>query len=294
MNPKHSFGSTGFKNISLEVTLNNGCKNLITKQIEINTGAKPLFSYEDFCGDEPVSFTNQTISNAPPNDIYYKWEFGDGGTSLILAPVYNYFSTAGKIYNVKLITNVLGDCHDTIIKPVYAGEVAICDFQIVPKYVPGHRGYEFVPDSTHYSTYEWSFGDQKTSDEVSPVHQYEADGNYTVKLEANSVDNCNCELTFDHQVLNLSTDETDYTGGILLYPNPTTGVLNIQVQNLSIGLRSVKITDMAGKTVLDFGTNQYPNQSEFELNVSQLVSGTYQIMFDTQEGYIVKRFILIR
>jgi PKD repeat protein len=295
MNPKHSFGSTGLKTISLEVTLNNGCKTSMTKQIDFKTGAKPMFSHNDFCGNKEVTFVNNSVSNASPGDITHRWNLGDGtiiNTSNALVHTYN--NSTGMFYEVKLMTSVSGECHDTLTKMVYSGEVAVCDFQIVPKYVPGHRGYEFIPDSTHYPSYKWDFGDQKSSTEVSPLHQYSADGAYVVKLEASSADNCKCELTFNHQVANLNVSEFNTYQGLVLYPNPTTGLLNIKIMEQSLQLTSVKVMDMAGKIISVLADNQFKDMESFELNVSHLSSGTYKVLFSSQFGQTAKRFVLVK
>lgn len=295
MNPIHSFGNTGLKTISLEVTLNNGCKTSMSKLIEFKAGARPQFSNNDFCGNQQASFINNSFTHAAAGDVSYRWDLGDGttiNTSSTLLHTYN--NTIGKFYEVKLMTSVLGECHDTLTKMVYSGEVAICDFQIVPTYIPGHRGYQFVPDSVHYKTYNWTFGDQKTSTEMSPTHQYQNDGNYTVKLNASSHDNCNCELTFNHQVTNLNVSELNTYNGLTLYPNPTTGLLNIKILEQSLRLTSVKVMDMTGKIVSTLAENSFKDQSSFEINVSHLASGTYQVLFSSQYGQIAKRFVVVK
>ncbi|NOZ08113.1 MAG: PKD domain-containing protein [FCB group bacterium] len=59
----------------------------------------------------------------------------------------------------------------------------ICDFEVEPE---GRQVY-FIPRTTHVSvnTITWDFGDGSTSKMKNPVHTYERDGKYRVKLLVN-------------------------------------------------------------------------------------------------------------
>lgn len=72
----------------------------------------------------PTSFIIQpfttTFTNQTPNasDYYWAWSFGDGGTSTLISPTYNY--TFDGSYTVKAIAqNIATGCYDTIVKNNY-------------------------------------------------------------------------------------------------------------------------------------------------------------------------------
>ena len=47
----------------------------------------------------------------------------------------------------------------------------------------------FTNQSSDADTYQWDFGDGKTSSEVNPIHSYESAGTYTVTLIASTKKN---------------------------------------------------------------------------------------------------------
>jgi hypothetical protein len=69
-----------------------------------------------------------------------------------------------------------------------------------------------------------------------------------------------------------------------LYPNPAEDFLNIQFSNNTISIKSVKITDINGRTILTA-------QSNSALKIGQLQSGFYTISVSTNKGSVVRKFI---
>jgi hypothetical protein len=69
---------------------------------------------------------------------------------------------------------------------------------------------------------------------------------------------------------------------LLLFPNPSTDVLNIQT---AAALKSAVVFDQAGRVVLQ-STN-----GEKQLNVSGLDAGIYMIQCETEKGIVKKKFV---
>ncbi|MBS1666433.1 MAG: T9SS type A sorting domain-containing protein, partial [Bacteroidetes bacterium] len=70
---------------------------------------------------------------------------------------------------------------------------------------------------------------------------------------------------------------TSSSASLLLYPNPTSNNLNLQISNDTSGTVLVFVYDMLGNMVM---TNQFTKQSSFfsaQINVSSLRSGTYTL-----------------
>ncbi|MCQ2158306.1 MAG: PKD domain-containing protein [Bacteroidales bacterium] len=66
------------------------------------------------------------------------------------------------------------------VGPTPSGNAPKADFE----YVVDGLKVTFTNKSTDATAYKWSFGDEETSKEVSPVHEYAAAGEYTVTLTA--------------------------------------------------------------------------------------------------------------
>ncbi len=83
----------------------------------------------------------------------------------------------------------------------------------------------------------------------------------------------------------LAIEESTFdTEGFTVYPNPTTGVLNIQLQNNSTA--TALVYDIMGRKVLSKKINTTDT-----LNVSNLNSGVYILQITTKNGTISKRIV---
>ena len=72
-----------------------------------------------------------------------------------------------------------------------------------------------------------------------------------------------------------------------LYPNPATNLVNItNSENMSV--RQVEIYDLAGKLI---NTQHFNNETEIQLNIEALTSGTYLMHLHTNKGMAVKKLI---
>ena len=72
-----------------------------------------------------------------------------------------------------------------------------------------------------------------------------------------------------------------------IYPNPATHVVNI-TNNENILVNKVTIYDIAGKQL---STQNFTNEPDLQLNVAHLVSGTYMLHLQTNEGIAVKKLV---
>jgi len=72
-----------------------------------------------------------------------------------------------------------------------------------------------------------------------------------------------------------------------IYPNPTSNLVTI-TNNDNMPVQEVTIYDMAGKKL---STQIFNNQTEIQLNVAQLASGTYLLHIQTTQGIAVKQLI---
>jgi hypothetical protein len=77
--------------------------------------------------------------------------------------------------------------------------------------------------------------------------------------------------------------------GIYLYPNPNTGILNIDSIRINQRWETLDITDVTGRVVLTFNIK---NQSSVSLNVSMLKPGTYFAQLKKIDGvYYTVEFV---
>jgi len=104
-----------------------------------------------------------------------------------------------------------------------------------------------------------------------------ANGSYAVEVTQNGcVDTSAC-----HTVVGVGINNIDLSTAFNLYPNPTTGWVNIQSD---IDIESLRLFTMDGRVVkTELNTNK--------LNISDLSIGVYFIVIETQKGTIRKKLV---
>jgi len=79
------------------------------------------------------------------------------------------------------------------------------------------------------------------------------------------------------------------TGKILVYPNPTTGVLNLiqeQISNYELGITNVEIFDIYGKKLSSH--HLITSSSNHHINIAHLPAGIYFVKIGDETVKVVK------
>ncbi len=187
-NPTFVFTDTGTYDIKLVVTNSLGCTDSIYVLDYIKVGMAPNIAFEAnpqvSCLTDAISFENNTTGTV---DDWF-WQFGDGGTSVLEEPVYEYSDTG--LFTVTLIGSHY-ECYDTLEIEDY--------IQIYPPRALFNVSQEcgattitFSDQSLGADTYFWDFGDGETSTEANPVHTYATTGSYTISLTVTNTES-GCE-----------------------------------------------------------------------------------------------------
>jgi PKD repeat protein len=155
----------------------------------------------------------------------------------------------GSTYHVKL---AIADALDYIFDSgIFISVESLCgDGQLKPvanyNSAPNGSSVNFNNHSRYGTSYLWDFGDGSTSIEPNPLHTYSTDGTYIVSLTAKNyccedVMTSPVEIGFATAVQNVTAEAVN------VFPNPTTGFLNIGVPHGSKSL--VKIFDHSGRNL---------------------------------------------
>jgi hypothetical protein len=94
---------------------------------------------------------------------------------------------------------------------------------------------------------------------------------------ANITTNC---VSFDCESL---ADTTTAVSQFTLFPNPTSGIINIQMSGKQ-SIKKASINNLLGQTILTFGNSPL-------LDVSSLTSGTYFVKVETDNGKATQKMI---
>jgi PKD repeat protein len=170
------------------VSVSNGsCTTEASADVHIYPSPAPFFSTDQACVDRELSFINQTVTGDP---VTYRWNFGDGTSSALAAPVKHY--SLPDAYTVTLKAQNAWGCSRTYthLLPVYPNPVA--GFSILD----GCTGTTLSITNTTYSQnqeplqYRWSFDNGDERFESVPAYQYAQPGEYLVTLQVESAHGC--------------------------------------------------------------------------------------------------------
>lgn len=147
------------------------------------------------CVPLKVQFNNQ--SKYADN---YKWDFGNGESSIKQSPYYIY-SKPGLYLATLTITNNKGQS-DTYSKNIHVFKNPVADGIIdIKNSDNANKKVLFINKSKESISYLWSFGDNKTANTQDPSHIYENYGIYHVKLIAISKNGCNDTVKLENRFL---------------------------------------------------------------------------------------------
>ncbi|MEM7371021.1 MAG: PKD domain-containing protein [Bacteroidota bacterium] len=139
--------------------------------------------------------------------------------------------------------------------------------------------------------YHWDFGDGNMSTEDAPSHTYAQAGSYTVHLFASG--ECGSD-TISKQILvgNVGLDERS-ENNFRLYPNPTSGQLNVSFFQQTFGAVGLKIFDQSGRLILTRKLELPAGEQTIDIHLGDWPSGVYYLMLDQAQNQIGKRFVLL-
>ncbi|MFN6374602.1 MAG: PKD domain-containing protein, partial [Chitinophagia bacterium] len=192
-NPIKNYINPGNYISSLTVRTSAGCVDSLTKLLVVNISPKAKFSINDttqcFNGN---NFQFNNTSTDTTTVTQHLWKFGDGNTSALANPSYNY-SNPGT-YTVTLYVTNDNSCTDStkINLTVYPKPKA--SFTInKEEQCKSNNNFKFTNTSSITSgtiKYIWDFGDGSTSNNANPSYIYKDSGRYTVRLTVISDKDC--------------------------------------------------------------------------------------------------------
>lgn len=147
---------------------------------------------------------------------------------------------------------------------IYVNQTPVAGFESVINL----NTVNFTNTSSAADSYLWDFGDETSSTDTNPTHQYSQSGNYEVKLTSNSA--CGSD-DFIKEITITTGIDYDSFEGVNIYPNPVNNQLFIECD---VHISSLKIIDIAGK---DYYNKDNINKTDYLLNTSLLGSGIYFI-----------------
>jgi PKD repeat protein len=274
-NPSHTYATGGTYTVCLIVGNNCGESDTICQAVAV-------------CGVNSASFlssssglnTNFMDMSTGAVDNWF-WDFGDAGTSTSQSPAHTY--AAPGTYNVCLIvSNNCGNA-DTICQMVTVCNLGVAAFT----YTTDEDSIMVTDASTGgIMSWFWDFGDSTTSTLQNPgTHYYATGGIYTICLI--TTDSCGIQDTTCVQDTILITGYNVNVAGInSVYPNPATTELTVELWwNVP---NDIEIYDATGNLV--YRQNAMTG-SVIRIDINDLSTGLYTLRVTNKGGTTVRRFV---
>jgi hypothetical protein len=134
-----------------------------------------------------------------------------------------------------------------------------------------------IPQPKEFITFLWN--DNSINDSLLVIGKKAGIGEHKYWVEVTDNNYCSNSDTINITVVSavdIEFENREHTT-ISLYPNPTTGILNLQIKGIEYGDLILEVVSMEGRKIM---IRQYKNSETIvtdELNISQMPAGPYII-----------------
>jgi PKD repeat protein len=196
--PTHTFTQPQVYIVKLRAYNSNNCVDSVYKEIVVHPGPIADFGFDSipYC-DSTVVFTNLSIGNNADIDTLI-WQFGDGTTSTQTPPlpptISHLYGNFGS-FDVSLTAVNGNGCRSSITKPLLVTCIASA-FMGLDTLNCQKQAVTFIDSSGPVSligNWYWDFGDGEdtvySTFKPTIAHEYDTDGEYTVRLVVSFISN---------------------------------------------------------------------------------------------------------
>ncbi len=211
-NPIHNFTAVGTYNVKLRVISPGGCVDSAIRVVKIfpQTGS---FSYSPIVGCQAINVQFDGNFQTPAR---FRWDFGDGASSVTTDSFVSHNYTLVGSYLPKLVIEDLTGCLVNLIGPdTIRVEKVIPKFNGAPLFFCDSGTVRFIDSSTivaNVINYKWYFGDGDSSVATSPSHLYANPGIYNVSLLLTTPNGCRDSLSRPNYIKVKATPKIDILG----------------------------------------------------------------------------------
>ena len=182
-NPTHTYTFSNTYSVSFVVASTNGCTDTVAKTVTVYNLPFADFKFTPACENQLIQFIDTSRASSGDNIVTWFWDFGNGGTSSAVNPVYT-FTNAG-VQNVSLLVTSDKGCSDSINIPVNVQPRPNAFFSMTNNPTLAQEIVYFTDFSTpssSISNWNWDFGDGAGASAQNPSHLYFNQGSYEVTL----------------------------------------------------------------------------------------------------------------
>ena len=217
---------------------------------------------------------NYSVTNDPT--VFYNWTLQSGwlGMSNSNTIAVTFDNTSGPL---SVTTNNSCGASAPSVLNINVGAAPVALFS----YTSNGGVLTLTNNSLNASNYSWDFGNGITSNATDTSITYTSPGSYSITLLA--TDNCGVSDTLIQviQVLGLVDLASQ---AVTVYPNPTTGVIVIQLLDKGLMGEKMSLFDIAGRKVME----KIITQENESIDLSSFKSGIYLLNILGESTRIIK------
>lgn len=275
-----TFQTTESGTYTLKV-LANGCESSVTAAVTVLAPPSSVVltkAEQGFCAGDSVKLSVPAISGATyvwfKNGLRYYASYNTNRNEI--------FATDEGVYQVRLVFQASREAC-----VVLSNEVEVPFYEVPKVRLIRQAGDAVLQINGEYSTIEWFFNQQPiagaTNQLTVPITQ---NGNYQALIS--TVEGCQVRTRSNYYTLPLGTDD-EIEATFNLYPNPTSGIVQIQVGTLQ-GTCQLVLVDALGRTLKALPFEATQNQT-FTLDLSAYANGIYTLQIQHAEGTIIRKIV---
>lgn len=194
---QHMYDVPGMRNISLQVTDNNGCQDTETKVI--NWSPVPqliVVEPSTFIGCLPANVRFNNLTTPIDTNYFIEWDFGDGNFSNDISPVHAY-ETEG-LYSVAVEIESPFGCGISRTFPswIRVEEKPTAAFSYNPQF-PNvfNPSVQFTDESIEAISWQWNFNNESSAFDPNPNYTFQDTGIHFVDLVVTHISGCTDTFT---------------------------------------------------------------------------------------------------
>ena len=196
--PTHTFSGPGTYIVKFKAFNTDNCVDSVYKEVQVYEAPDPMFGFVSTPCDSTIQFLDSTANPGTGTIASWKWIWGDGGDTTILAPgpgnKSHLYVNAG-LYQVTLVITNSNGCIDSITRTVQRFPCIQAVFTVKDTLCARYEiafGDSSLPVS-RINQWKWIWGDgnETTYTTYTPevYHTYADSGLYQVRLEINALIN---------------------------------------------------------------------------------------------------------
>jgi gliding motility-associated-like protein len=183
-------GSYIYKVIAASAT---GCgSDTAVQTVVVEKYPTTIFTASGGCVGKPIVITNSSINNNTVGSVQYLWSTSDGQSST--APVPDFSFAASGIKSIQLTTTTQNGCANSSTKTITVDDYPIAAFTITEACMG--KNITISNNSTGaIASYDWQTSNAQQSSSVVPQFIFNTPGNYSIKLQVATANNCSATIT---------------------------------------------------------------------------------------------------